>query len=398
MRKKKILMVHNFYQLAGGEDTVFKSEAEMLRENGHEVIEYTRRNDELKNSKLKLLLLPFTATWSFKTFRDVKKIIKSQSIDIVHCHNTFPLISPSVYYAARSQKVPVIQTIHNFRFLCPAGVLYRDGSICEECMRKASFKPALKHNCYRNSRIQTLTVTTMLSIHRRLGTYKKINYIFLTEFNKQKFEQLIDIHAENVFVKPNFAKALPKAETNTSLNGARKLSGNKLFVFYGRLEKNKGILSLLEMWKKLPKDYILHIYGTGSCSSDAKQAAAQFSNITFYGFMPRQVIFRDILQSTAVLIMSEWYEGFIMSIPESFSLAAPVVCTDLGNLKSIIEESNAGVTYKMNHFDSFYAALNQVINNNAVYSANALLYFEQKLSDKINYKLLCDIYEKAKVI
>ena len=206
MCKKKILMIHNFYQISGGEDTVFKNEVEMLRKNGHEVIEYTCSNDELKESKIKLLLLPFTTIWSWKTYREIKRIIKKQNIDIVHCHNTFPMISPSVYYAAWNQKIPVVQTIHNFRFLCPCGTFYRDGKICEECRIKGTFKPALKNKCYRNSMVQTLVVSMMLSIHRKLGTYKRVNYIFLTEFNKQRFNQLIDINRENVFVKPNFVK------------------------------------------------------------------------------------------------------------------------------------------------------------------------------------------------
>ena len=116
-------MIHNFYQIGGGEHTVFENEVKMLRENGHEVLTYTRSNDELKSSKLKLLLSPLSTIWSFKSYVEVKKLIKQNQIDVVHCHNTFPLISPSVYYAARSLKVPVIQTIHNFRFLCPNGTL-----------------------------------------------------------------------------------------------------------------------------------------------------------------------------------------------------------------------------------------------------------------------------------
>lgn len=116
-KKKKILMVHNFYQIGGGEHTVFKNEVELLRDNGHEVIEYTRSNDELKSDKWKLLFLPFTTVWSLRTYIEIRKLIKNEQIDVVHCHNTFPLISPSVYYAARSMKVPVVQTIHNFRLL-----------------------------------------------------------------------------------------------------------------------------------------------------------------------------------------------------------------------------------------------------------------------------------------
>lgn len=175
MKKKKILMVHNFYQIGGGEHTVFRNEVELLRENGHEVVEYTRSNDELKTSKLKLFLMPFTTTWSWKTYWEVQAIIKKEKIDIVHCHNTFPLISPSVYYAACNLKIPVVQTIHNFRLLCPNGAFFCDGKICEECTSENRLSPAIKKNCYRGSKVQTLVLTTMLVVHRWLGTYRKIN-------------------------------------------------------------------------------------------------------------------------------------------------------------------------------------------------------------------------------
>lgn len=144
-KKKKILMVHNFYQIGGGEHTVFKNEVELLRDNGHEVIEYTRSNDELKSDKWKLLFLPFTTVWSLRTYIEIRKLIKNEQIDVVHCHNTFPLISPSVYYAARSMKVPVVQTIHNFRLLCPNGSFYCKGKVCEKCRENGNFKEAIKN-------------------------------------------------------------------------------------------------------------------------------------------------------------------------------------------------------------------------------------------------------------
>ncbi|WP_349763504.1 glycosyltransferase family 4 protein [Fusobacterium sp. SYSU M8D902] len=390
MNKKKILMVHNFYQIGGGEHTVYKNEVEMLRENGHEVIEYTRNNNELRTSKLKLLLLPFTTIWSFKTYYEIKKIIKKNKIDILHCHNTFPLISPSVYYAAINERIPVVQTIHNFRFLCPCAILYRNGKICEECIKNKSFIPALKYKCYRNSRIQTFIVVLMLTIHKLLGTYRKINYIFLTEFNKQKFKYFLNIFGKNIFIKPNFVK-----EFDISVKECMK---NKVFIFYGRLEKNKGILSLVEMWQKVPKDYVLHIYGTGTYKKYIERIVKDNDNIIYYGFKEQKVIFQDILKSSAVLITSEWYETFGMGIPESFSLGTPVICTKLGTPKTIVEESKGGLIYKINDYNSFYNSLNEIVKNNKYYSENAKLYFDKKLNIKKNYERLCDIYDKAKII
>ena len=305
--KKRILMVHNYYQIGGGEHTVFHNEVKLLRDHGHTVIEYTRSNDELAKSKLKLLFSPLSTIWSIKTYMDVKKIIKKEKIDVVHCHNTFPLISPSVYYAARKCRIPVIQTIHNFRFLCPNASLYCDGKICEKCLNSKSFKKAIENKCYRESTIQTMIVVAMLKIHRLLGTYKKINYIFLTDFNRKKFKNLIDINGDNVFIKPNFVYHNTSFKDEEKSTSSEENDQKYIFVFAGRLEQNKGILSLIDMWKKLPEIFELHIYGEGTYKSKVSEYAKRFRNIKYYGFQEQEIVFRDSVKSIAVIISSEWY-------------------------------------------------------------------------------------------
>ena len=386
MDKKKVLMVHNFYQIGGGEHTVFKNEVELLRENGHEVIEYTRSNDELKTSKLKLVLLPLTTIWSWKTFWEVRRIIKKEKIDIVHCHNTFPLISPSVYYAARSMNVPVIQTIHNFRFLCPNGSFFCNGKVCEKCYEKNSFKDAIKNNCYRNSKIQTLVLVAMLKFHRCIGTYKKISYIFLTDFNRRKFDKLIDINSDQVFIKPNFVKEPDKSHL---------VPAYRQFVYAGRLEQNKGIMTLLEMWKELPKSYVLAIYGTGTLEELVQTKANEQQNIKFFGFRNQNDLFDAYDKSTAVVIPSEWYETFGMGIPECFSRGVPVICTDIGNPGEMIKQSKGGEVYPEGDFIKFKEALDKVSAHREEYSKNAYSYYNRYLNDKNNYYIVQDIYEKA---
>lgn len=387
--KKNVLMIHNFYQIGGGEHTVFNNEFELLKKNGHKVITYTRDNKEINNSLLKKLLLPFTTIWSFKTYRDIKKIIKEEQIDVVHCHNTFPLISPSIYYASRKMKIPVIQTIHNFRFICPNALFYRNGKICEECLVNNNFKSALKHKCYRNSKLQTLIVILMLKIHRKLGTYKKINYIFLTEFNKSKFSNLIDINKGNVFIKPNFVEKKFDFERPTKLNNT--------FVFMGRLDENKGIKFLVDTWKDI-KNYELHIYGEGAYKDYVINALETNENIKYYGFQKQETIFEDLSKSYGLIIASTCYEGFPMTIAESCSFGIPVLSVDVGNHASIVSGAQAGCLYKLNDNNSFKEKLEEMIKNNKEYSDNARKYYENVLSPEKNYKELTDIYERAKHI
>lgn len=203
-KKQNILVVHNYYQIPGGEDTVVANEKKMLEEHGHKVILYSRNNSELNQmSKLRKLLLPVTTVFNPRTYKDIKRIIKKEKIEIVHAHNTLNLISPSVYYAARAMKVPMVQTVHNSRLLCPGATFYRDGHICEDCVEHG-LKCALKHGCYRGSKIQTLACVISTWFHRMTGIYGKNNYICLTEFNKSKLLELKQIKPEKVFVKPNF--------------------------------------------------------------------------------------------------------------------------------------------------------------------------------------------------
>ncbi len=389
MKKKKVLMVHNFYQIGGGEHTVFKNEVDLLRQHGHEVIEYTRNNNELKQNKLKLVLLPFTTIWSWKTYNDIRRIIKDNHINIVHCHNTFPLISPSVYYAARSMKVPVIQTIHNFRLLCPNGSFFCDGEICEKCNETGSFRSALQNKCYRNSKIQTLVLVAMLKFHRWIGTYQKISYIFLTKFNREKFSKLIDVNSEQVFIKPNFVK-----ESNCFVNAVE----NKTFVYAGRLEVNKGILSLIEMWKTLPEDFVLHIFGSGTMEEHIKKEIKENKNISFFGFKSQKEVFEDYRNAVAVIIPSECYETFGMGIPECFSMKLPVICTDIGNPGEMVKESKGGLVYPIGDISKFQVVVKKMIEMRQVYSENAYQYYLNNLTDEKNYKELVEIYDKSRNI
>jgi len=389
MPKKRILLVHNYYQIGGGEHTVFENEKKLLLENGHEVYTYTRSNDELKTQKWKLLLLPLTTIWSFRSYFQVRRLIREKQIDIVHCHNTFPLISPSVYYAARSRKIPVIQTVHNFRFLCPNGLFYC-GGICEKCRQKGSFVPALQNRCYRNSAAQTAVAAAMLRIHRWLGTYRRINYIFLTEFNRSKFADLIDIQGENVFLKPNFVygEQMP----------AEKREIKPKYIYAGRLEENKGIDFLLKAWPQLPAAYELHIYGDGPYREACEAAASQWENIRFFGFRPQKEVFEDLSDASALVFPSVWYETFGMSWAESFSMGRPVLAADLGNHGSLVRQSRGGLTYPCGDREAFCLAVQRVFQENDAYSENARAFFAAYLNAQRNYELLSEIYDKAKYI
>lgn len=382
--KKNILIVHNYYQIPGGEDTVVANEKKMLEKHGHKVILYSRNNAELKQmSKIRILFLPFTTVFNLRTYKEIKKQIRRENIDVVHVHNTLNLISPAVYYAARSMNVPVVQTVHNFRLLCPGATFYRDGHICEDCV-KNGLKCAVKYSCYRGSKAQTLVCAISTWLHRTTGIYGKINYICLTEFNKDKLLQLKHIKPERVFVKPNFV------ENNSFIPEEERLNQ---FVFVGRLDKLKGVDILFEAWKRMGEGAIkLIVCGMGPmegwCKSFIKENVV---NIEMRGFVPNDEALKIIANSKALVLPTQWYEGFPMSIVEAFSVGTPVICSDLGNAGSVVEEEITGYKFRYDSIESIMSAIDKM-REKPLNKEKIKKIYEIKYSENANYKILNDIY------
>lgn len=386
MKKQNVLMAHNYYQVPGGEDTVFHNEVKMLEKNGHNVTKYTRHNDEIKGGVLSKLKLGIDTIFSFKTYKEVKKLIDENDIDVVHVHNTLPLISPSIYYAARTKKVPVVQTIHNFRLLCPGATFTRDGEICEDCLSKG-LNQSLKNRCYRNSLSQTGIMYLMMKFHRIIGTYDNINYITLTQFNKNKILNLVKDESK-VYVKPNFIEKKDKVD--------RVL--DDYFVYIGRLDEIKGINFLVESWKNIDTNINLYIIGGGPEEENLKLFIKEhkLENIRLLGFMNREKAFDIIKKSRSIIVPSKWYEGFPMTIAESFSLGVPVIGTKLGNIEAIIDEDENGLLFKKDNEQSLKKTIESIFYDkdlNIELGNNAYSTFNKYYTDEKNYKELQNIYE-----
>ena len=388
--KYKILLVHNFYQKPGGEDTVFYNEKKLLEQNGHEVVVYIRNNSEIKNIFHKILL-PFITIFNFKTYFDIKKIIKTQKIDIVHVHNTLCLISPSVFYAALSAKVPVVQTLHNFRMQCPNGLFFRDNRICEDCAC-GKLASALKHKCYRNSFFQTLAVVLMLKIHRLTGIYKKINFICLTEFNKSKLlllnkdKKIID--ENKIFVKPNFV--FDNSSTENKNNKQGKGHDEEYYLYVGRLDYIKGIDIVLEAFSKMP-DKIIHIVGSGK--EKYESLYSKHSNIKFLGQLSPSEVESEMYSAKALIFASRLYEGLPMTIIEAYKSSLPVISCNIGNASDIVTENATGLHFKVADIISLIEVVNLFENIDTLsLSQNAKKEYEAKYINTSAYTNMISLY------
>ena len=397
-----VLIIHNEYRIAGGEDTVAANEEKLLAEHGHRVIVYKRSNKELDNyTGIKKLLLPFTSVFSLRSYREVKKLIEDNYVDVVHVHNTLTLVSPSVYYAAFRCNVPVVQTMHNFRLLCPGGSFFMEdegnGHICEQCVSKG-LSCAVRNSCYRHSKAQTIVSAAVLKIHRMLGTYKKINFICLTEFNRYKLLMLNNgrkkiINPARVYVKPNFTYDL--AETMGKLSDTHGSISGRYYVYVGRLEKLKGTELLVDAFAKLP-DRKLVIMGNGPLEETLKKRSADngYKNIVMAGRVTGEDYVKFLGGAQAVISSSQCYETFGMSIAESYSLSVPAIAGDIGNIGDIVKEGVTGIHFQYDSPDALIGAVKrfETMNRDGL-AANARRYYEDNLTPQSNYGRLKAIYD-----
>lgn len=330
-----ILLVHNFYQQPGGEDQVFRAEAALLESHGHKVIRFQEHNEGV-NERSSIELATDTI-WNRWTFRQLRTLIREGQVDLMHVHNSFPLISPACYYAAGAEAIPVVQTLHNYRLLCPAATLFRDGSVCEDCLGKRVPWPAVVHSCYRGSRSASAAAATMLTVHRTLGTWERrvSGFIALTEFARSKFIEG-GLPEEKIFVKPNFLAEDP---------GCGFGDGN-FVLFVGRLTEEKGIRTLLKAWSLSADLPPLEIIGNGPLAADVAAAVSDNPKIRWRGWLERDRVFERMKAATAIVLPSIWYEAFPMTVVESFAMGVPVVASKLGSLASLIDHQRTGLHFE----------------------------------------------------
>lgn len=401
MDKLRILIVHNAYKIPGGEDAVVFNELQLLRDAGHEVFLYQKNNAELDSYSLfQKLRLPFRAIYSRKTRREIRALIREHQIDLVHVHNTLLVISPSVYDAARSLGVPVVQTIHNYRLLCPNALFLRKGQICQDCLSHG-LRQSVKHACYRGSRSQTLIVSLMLAYHRRCGTYRHLSYICLTEFNKNMLLRLSlrgkpMLAASQIYVKPNFT-----ADPGTPV----PYSGRQpYFLFASRMDASKGIFVLLRAWKLYeqkashPKELVL-------CSTGPDEDAAReyirkhaLSHVTMLGQLSHDEVLEKMRNALAVCLPTQWYEGFPVVIAESFACGTPVIGSNIGNAGALVKHGETGLTHAPTDADELadiFLHWNASSETVQAMSAKARKTYEDAYTPEKNLELLLEIYRDA---
>jgi glycosyltransferase involved in cell wall biosynthesis len=382
----KLLTVHNRYLIRGGEDESRESEDRLLRLRGHEVQEFVLSNESV--DRLGRLRTAIRATWSTQAYHQARRRIRQLRPDLVDVHNFFPLISPAIYHAARAERVPVIQTLHNYRLICPGALLARDGRVCEECVGKVPLRGIL-HKCYRDSYRGSAAVATMLTTHRLFGTWRNAVtlYIALTEFGRQKFIQG-GLPAERIVVKPNFVPV--------DLQAGNGDGGFAMFV--GRLTSEKGIPTLLRAWSRLKSPIDLKIIGDGPLQVEVASAAAASKNIEYLGRRPLSDVYALLGRASALIFPSEWYEGLGRVMIEAFAAGTPVIATNIGPICSLVAEGVNGIHFEPGNAEDLSAKVEWAFSHSGILKnmrPAARAEYEAKYTAERNYELMMYIYGLA---
>lgn len=389
----KILVVHNFHRKgsASGDDQVFKSETELLEKKGNEVIRYTVQNDKFDNSniigKMKATLGMF---WSFENYNNVNEIIKKNRPDLMHIHTFFPLISPSVLYAAKRNKCKVIATLHDTRFVCPCATSLRNGKLCNLCA-DGKYLRMFRHGCFKGSRIQSLIVAFIFKYHRiRRSFYKQIDkYICL---NDEQMQLLIDagFPKEKLVKKYNFVEdSIMNVETIKWKN-----LPERYVVFYGRIGEEKGIHILMDIWNRI-QDIPLVIMGGGPMEQELIKWADSKSNIYYLGYVQHDRCLSIVKGAEFVVFPSIWYEGCSMVEIEAESLGKGLVVTDLGFSSEAVKNGINGYKIPVGDIKGFLECIKMLWNDQGkcrYIGKNARIDYENKYLPEDNYKQLMSLY------
>jgi glycosyltransferase involved in cell wall biosynthesis len=382
----RVLVVHNRYVLPGGEDRVFESEIQLLTQFGEDV-SILEEQTIYPQGVLQKIGVAANSLWSTEWHRKFRVRLREFRPDVVHVHNFFPVISPSVYYACHKAAVPVVQTLHNYRLSCPGATFYRDGKICEECVDQGPLH-SIRYGCYRGSKFGTASVALMLDLHRRAGTWKLMVdcYIVLTEFARKKMIAA-GLPPEKVRVKPNFVLPDPGKRTGPG----------EFALFVGRTEEIKGIPTMLKAWRRLSQSIPLVIVGDGPYASKMKAEIAQhgFSNVDYRGALSRADTIAAMKQARFLVFPSEWYEGFPMTIAEAFACGVPVITSRLGSMEEIVQDGRTGLHFIPGDPDDLarkveWAWSHPVDLDRMGLAARAEC--EEKYTAKRNFEILKDIY------
>ncbi|MEM4406462.1 MAG: glycosyltransferase family 4 protein [Candidatus Methanomethylicaceae archaeon] len=393
VKPMKVLIIHNDYQQPGGETVAVKAQIALLQQHGHQVLTYWRDNREILQYGLtEKIAFWINTLFSPRTFQEVLALVRQERPDVAHVHNVFPLISPAVYWALKKSGVPIVQTVHNYRFLCPNALFYTRGQICERC-KYGNTLHAIRWRCYRQSYLLSALYALVIGLHRRLGTFDLIDHFLpVSEFVAHKLVESRFTTAKKVTVLGNF---LPDP-----LPAPGSFERREPYVVYlGRLSPEKGVSMLLDTMVNLP-EVTLKIAGDGP-QAETLKARAQKEGlcVEFLGYVAGERKWDLIRNAMVSVVPSVWYEAFPFSVLEAMAVGTAVVASNLGGLPSVVEDGKSGLLFRVGDSRDLREKLAWLV----AHPEDALMMgrygrekVEIKYIAKVHYQQLITLYERVR--
>ena len=383
----KILLCHNYYQQNGGEDQSFEDEARLLEAYGHQVLRFTVHNNELGG--MHRVRLAGKTLWNHEIYRQLRDLLRAERPAVMHCTNTFPLVSPAAYYAARREGVAVVQSLRNYRLMCANALFLRNESPCEKCLRRAVPWPALMHRCYRGDVAATAVITAMVAAHRVAGTWRRCVDMYFTpsEFARRKFEAA-GFAGGHIAVKPNSVFPEPQAG-NGSAGGA---------IFVGRLAPEKGVGVLLDAWLRHDVPVRLKIIGNGPLAGRVSEACRRCDRIEWLGQLALSEVLKHVGEASLLVYPSIAYETFGRSVVEAFAVGTPVLTSNSGASAELVTSGITGMYFRAGNSADLAAKLREMMATPTLLKrmrGPARDEYLRKYNSDISYARLLSIYEQA---
>jgi glycosyltransferase involved in cell wall biosynthesis len=383
----RILVAHNRYQVSGGEDAVVRDEIDLLRRHGHSVELLEQDNDAIQGLHGKLIASA-SIFYSARSRKRMKDAIHDFRPKIVHVHNWFPMLSPSIIMEASASGIPTVQTLHNFRMFCANALLFRDGVVCTDCLGKSLPLDGVVHGCYRGSRTGSAIVTAAYAFHRLAHTWDAVDF-FISVSGFQR-EMLVrgGLPAEKIVVKPNFV---------ASNEWMAEESREDFALFVGRLSPEKGIGTLLPAWNTGRIPLRLRIIGDGPMAGEVRACAASNPAVDYMGLQPSAAVYLAMAKAKFLVFPSECFEGLSRTVVEAFSQGTPVLAADLGAVRELVEDGVTGYRFPPGNVDALVAGALRfsACEDYERMHANCRSLFLSRFTAEINYTLLTEIYDKA---
>jgi glycosyltransferase involved in cell wall biosynthesis len=322
-----VLILHSRY-LSGstsGENRVVEDESRLLLEAGHDVEVWSPA--PVDSSRLRHARAGLTAIYSPAAANEVRSRIRSHRPDIIHCHNLFPALSPSVIAAAAGEGVPAVLTLHNYRLICLPATLFRDGEVCEACLGRLPWR-GVAFRCYRSSAGASAALGASLTLHRAMGTFGSVSlFLAISRFMRDKHVEA-GLDPERIRIKPHFTWEVP-----------RRSGPGKYFLYLGRLAPEKGVETLLEAWRDAPGRLV--VVGDGPEASRLRSLAPDA--VEFPGPVSAAEVPELLSHARALLVPSRWYEGAGKVVIEAYAAGVPVLASRIGALPELVHDGVSGL-------------------------------------------------------